>query len=326
MNHPPLKLGNIRLARLEPFIEVWDEVGKGSRRPELINTEPVDTRRESSFGGILNQQGWKTEFAKGLMVEWRIAPVPGREAWVFEQRIGNSGEVSVRIDGLGLKTAGTGDFQVPGPPGDWTLSFHKDTPTASLADRLPSRNDRIRAMWKSFGQESPPFPLIEGAHFDDGRWRKFRDWFTLTCETDGLTLAGAAVGDVADVDFDFYIDPDVGHALEITSRMSGIRLDPGEWREGDRVILAFGEYDDVLPWVFRWMGDTLGTRLHRPPLVGWCSWYDLYKGVSAEDVRQVTEAASRLRDRIPLDVIQIDNRLQHPPGSHRLGSHGSPVS
>ncbi len=307
-------LGGAHLKHLSPFAEILSQKGVVVR--SLPKGEPVvlADRREHTFGGVLTWKRFQANIAAGVELEWACARIPGRQALSLRTAIHNRSATPLRLEGIGLAPLCPGGLQLPGGSHEWWLGFHKDTPAATLAERLSSRNDRVRAIWKSFGMDAPPFPLIECEHFEDGRWRKFRDWFSLARDKGRECLAGAAVGAEADVDFDFFVDPEAGHALELTSRMSGIRVDPGESRCGDRIVLAWGEFDDVVPWLFRWMGDTLGARTHRPPLVGWCSWYDRYREVAEPDIVGVCDVAARERERISLDVIQIDDGYQRQLG------------
>lgn len=43
---------------------------------------------------------------------------------------------------------------------------------------------------------------------------------------------------------------------------------------------------------------------------GWCSWYYFYKKVTEEDILRNIEALTKVRERIPLDYIQIDDGFQ----------------
>jgi len=307
-------LGGVHLRQLFPFAETLSEQGVVVRSLASGEQVALHDRKESTCAGVLTWKRFQADIAAGVDLEWAYARIPGRQALALQTAIHNRGASPLWLDGIGLATIRPDGLRLPGAAHEWWLGFHKDTPAATLAERLPSRNERIRTIWKSFGMDGPPFPLIECEQLDDGRWRKFRDWFSLARDRGRECLAGAAVGSEADVDFDFFVDPDKGHALELTSRMSGIRVDPGESRSGDRIVLAWGEFDDIVPWLFRWMGDTLGARTHRPPLVGWCSWYDRYRNVAEPDIVGVCDAVARERERMSFDVIQIDDGYQRQLG------------
>ena len=52
--------------------------------------------------------------------------------------------------------------------------------------------------------------------------------------------------------------------------------------------------------------------LHPP--VGWCSWYEYFQGISEAIIRENLDQASLVRDRVPLDLIQIDDGWQSQIG------------
>jgi alpha-galactosidase len=43
---------------------------------------------------------------------------------------------------------------------------------------------------------------------------------------------------------------------------------------------------------------------------GWCSWYHYFQKVTAQDIHDNLSAAKQLRDRLPLDLIQIDDGFE----------------
>ncbi len=107
------------------------------------------------------------------------------------------------------------------------------------------------------------------------------------------------------------------------------RLDPGRRMTTDWAYLSFINLDDPDP-----LGDYFDSvaRQHGllPPMsenmaasssnhwtatpVGWCSWYYYYGQVTANDVRTNLVQARQLADRLPLEMIQIDDGFQTKVG------------
>lgn len=100
-------------------------------------------------------------------------------------------------------------------------------------------------------------------------------------------------------------------------RLDNILVKPRERRTLERVMLAWGDWQDGLrEWAGRCARE-LGARPIREPLVGWCSWYQYYSGICPEHVRQA--AAEFASWPIPPGgrLIQIDDGFQIMPGDWR---------
>ena len=104
--------------------------------------------------------------------------------------------------------------------------------------------------------------------------RKFLDTMTLYTErgTKGLLL-GAVGPAVSDVRFHCQVQK-TGMTLRIASEMNDVRVDPGETRCSEEVLISAEPFDTAAPALFRWLAATHGSRTARGPISGWCSWYD----------------------------------------------------
>ncbi|MDA3961707.1 MAG: alpha-galactosidase [Planctomycetota bacterium] len=187
----------------------------------------------------------------------------------------------------------------------------------SLEAAIPSSNAQARAMWEGFGQAVPLGQLRPDPRAEDPRWRRFRDQIIFASQEGSSSVVAAAVGAEAFVDFDTRIDPLGGHRLEAMVHMCGVQLDPGESRSSDTVLLLAGGYDTIMDQVARWLSVTCGQRTHRPPVVGWCSWYHYGHGVTAADTHAVSLAAAADSDHLALDVMQLDDGYQRQVGDWR---------
>ncbi len=114
---------------------------------------------------------------------------------------------------------------------------------------------------------------------------------------------------------------DLSPALRLWANADGARLDPGSTMETDWACLHFLHLDTSDP-----LGpylDAVARENHRTPRpsspTGWCSWYQFssadYQGtISPKALEENLEAMSGLRDRLPLDVFQIDDGFQAQVG------------
>ncbi len=125
-------------------------------------------------------------------------------------------------------------------------------------------------------------------------------------------------------------------ALRVWANGDGARLDPGKVMETDWFCIHFlhldspdslGPYLDAVARQNRiginhegampGEGDLPALTSFQPgkikdriPPSGWCSWYHYFQKVTAQNVRDNLSAAKRLQDRLPLDVIQIDDGFE----------------
>jgi len=135
-----------------------------------------------------------------------------------------------------------------------------------------------------------------------GEERSYLDLLALARDGGRSALVVAAVGPPQS-DLRLRIRPD---ALSLTAEMA-VRMDPGETRQTDDVLLVEGTYDAGIAMAVRWIAATHGSRTAQGPLVGWCSWYDRAARIDAAHIAGVTAAVAADRARLPCQVIQIDD-------------------
>jgi alpha-galactosidase len=123
-------------------------------------------------------------------------------------------------------------------------------------------------------------------------------------------------------------------ALRVWANGDGARLDPGEITETDWFCVHFLHLDSPDPLgpyldaVARQNGIELKSSSKMPGEdsqetmpdlqsgkskvipTGWCSWYHYFQRLAAQDIRDNLAAAQRLRGRLQLDLIQIDDGFE----------------
>lgn len=102
--------------------------------------------------------------------------------------------------------------------------------------------------------------------------------------------------------------------VEIELRFDGI-LAAGEKWPLEPVRVALGEDPSVLLEDYaEQYGRFAGARAAAPFVAGWCSWYHFLHRVSEDDVLRNLDALTRVRDEIPVEVIQLDDGYQRAVG------------
>ncbi|HEV8190975.1 MAG TPA: glycoside hydrolase family 36 protein, partial [Ktedonobacterales bacterium] len=91
-------------------------------------------------------------------------------------------------------------------------------------------------------------------------------------------------------------------------------LDPGETLELPPFVLGFGPADALLPAYTELVASATHARRAQQTYTGWCSWYYYFTAVGQRDILENLEALQRVRDTLPLDVVQIDDGYQSAVG------------
>lgn len=96
--------------------------------------------------------------------------------------------------------------------------------------------------------------------------------------------------------------------------LDGIRLGPGESRILEHAMISRGDLQDELG---HWLGrcaDVLGPARLRPPLAGYCSWYQVGQKVNPDHIRRAIRTFAPLETPPGGRTIQIDDGFQVMPG------------
>ena len=103
-------------------------------------------------------------------------------------------------------------------------------------------------------------------------------------------------------------------AIKAFVRMDGVLVRPGESRRSEEMIFCFEPSRTATDVWTRWVAATHGARLHRGPVYGWCSWYDLTTKITAEHVLNVTKTIKENPHTFGKGIIQIDDGYQKMDG------------
>lgn len=250
----------------------------------------------------------------GYAFTWIVRALRNVAGVTLQGIVHNRTDESVRLREITLCATGDEGLVCEGRPEDWWLStVEYSQRIGNLATVLPSINKDTECFWAGFGLPVP-FALPDDERSTDGHWRTFRDALTLFPVTGNAGLVVGAVGP-AEAFVSFHCHVNAGRMrLHVISEMDDVVVGPGEFRQSEEVLVLAGEYRTSMERLFGWIADTHGRRTHHRPPVGWCSWYDKMQDVTARDVQDLLDAAEANRDRLPLDVIQIDDGFQRQVG------------
>lgn len=104
--------------------------------------------------------------------------------------------------------------------------------------------------------------------------------------------------------------------LELWANGDAAHLDPGHQMETDNAILCAVSLDrddplgPYLDAVARYHDVSANSTIP----TGWCSWYQFYNKVTADQIDQNLKAVTRLEHKLPLELVQIDDGFQAEVG------------
>mgnify|MGYP006074247335 CR=1 FL=1 len=105
-----------------------------------------------------------------------------------------------------------------------------------------------------------------------------------------------------------------GQALIAAVSMDGVLVRAGESRRSEEIIFSFEPSSTSTDIWTRWVAATHGTRQHRGPVYGWCSWYDRTTKIDAAHVLAVTKTIESNPNTFGKGIIQIDDGYQKMDG------------
>lgn len=211
----------------------------------------------------------------------RVAGVPGI---LMQAGISNVGKVPVQLVSV---TPMATEFSVAGNPADWLItalddSVQSGTPMTALGEIRETLNVR------EYG----------GFYRNDGTGFVFGPVGTPIAFVDARIARNGAGG----TSFIYQAD------------MSHVRVDPGEKRWGQQVVLLMEPPQKALARWAEWVGATHGARTNLGALSGWNSWTFLGGQVSGKDLLEVVDATLKSPERLRPSVIQIDGGYEDPTG------------
>jgi len=113
-----------------------------------------------------------------------------------------------------------------------------------------------------------------------------------------------------------HADFNAGPSLQLWANGDGVRIDDGKNLETDWAVFTPIRLDDPDPLGGYLAAVARENEVHVPassPL-GWCSWYHFYTHLSAEDVRSNLRSIVSGQERLPVQLVQIDDGFESQVG------------
>ncbi len=105
-------------------------------------------------------------------------------------------------------------------------------------------------------------------------------------------------------------------SILMRAELDGVLLAPGEEIASDWAYMGLQSEtgDEAFETYLDLVARENGARTKREPPLGWCSWYHYFTRVTDQDLRRNVAAASQLRNRLPLKLIQLDDGFEADVG------------
>ncbi len=205
---------------------------------------------------------------------FRLGQVPGVAGVLAQVGVRNTGQKSVEVYTM-VPAMVCG--RLGGSPADWLVSrLHPRSraPTQRVADI-----DKVLHIWETGSLYRP-----DGTGF----------------------LFGPVGTPIAYIDTRITPSDDGSVDLNMTAQMGPVRVDSGETRWSQQVLLLVEPPQQALERWSEWVGKTHGARSTFGALSGWSSSHYLVGAVSGKEVLEITDAVLQSHGQLHPEVIQID--------------------
>ena len=235
--------------------------------------------------GPAEAETWAWQDPRGFAFTWTVTRLHPWAGFTVKMTFSNQSKATVRLRKFVLCARHSDALRVSGAPADWFLST------------VDSHDSAAGGFHRS------------GDLGTDAR-RDFLDTLTLFTARGAQGLVMGAVGP-AESDIRFHGEVQAGRmGLQIDSEMNEVLVDPGESRRSEELLVLADSSDVALTQLFRWMAATHGARTQRGPVYGWCSWYNKFVNITEKNMESALGALAAQRDRLPMQVFQLDDGWQ----------------
>ena len=209
----------------------------------------------------------------GIELLFRLEPAPGLVGVLAQAGIRNTGREPVNLVSV---TPVAAEFGVLGHPAEWLVTgLCPQTPVLTTVGDLKGSLD---------------------VHEYGGLYRNDRTGFLFGPVGDPVAYMNAR-----------FTPASAGQvALSLTADMSRGRVDPGETRWGQQVVLLMEKPQSALAHWAGWVGASHRARTDKGALAGWNNWNFLQNKKTDQELMDVTDAVLGSGGRLQPGVMQIE--------------------
>ena len=315
VNHHLLSFdfGDIRSGTLCPRASIFYDKEGAATTLDANGAVFLGEEMRYTFLGTARTQMYACDFDR-CRLNWHVsyAERDGVRAVFCRAGITNTGSGDLYLANIGLSSVEGERVVCDGDAADWYLGWR-----ASLDEKTKCSYEKMAELYQSWGWEVPPMP--DDPRQIDGRYRGFGEFLPLFARgrENGLFIApvGTPVAFLSEECFVEHGGERHGQfSLSVWAEMSCVRVAPGQTRWGQQIAFVYGTFAGAVGGVMHHLAETHGSRVGRPPVVGWCSWYDLYSQITDESVMSTAKAWTTLKDHCPVNAIQVDDGYQVTTG------------
>jgi alpha-galactosidase len=270
------------------------------------NPEIEKSDRKTHAGeGTETRYTWKN--VNGYEIAWVITQIEKSIVAIRAELINRTSK-TIFLQNFKLLDTPEDHFLVKGKAGGWMLAstdvesrrwgtLDKDIPTEI---ELTKEQAYSRSYFSRRGINDKA---------NDRKWRCYYNDFSLYRNPGISGISVAAVDTIADVYFELKVN-DVKMKLEIIADMSEVEVSPGESRTSDEVLIISQPWGIAQQIRSQWLAEITGAKITKKPAYGWCSWYRTGTKVTSDDIMNISDFAKINRNKVPFEVIQIDEGWQ----------------
>lgn len=268
-----------------PAVVVATENAKAISLPLVdAGTPPQKSRRETPMGPAETVRH-ALQTNDGHKVAWTVSRLVNQPGFTLQMSFTNGGPQPLALRELVLCASSPGGLSITGDGSRWWMG------TIGTQDQFHHR-------------------YLPAGDLAGDAVRDYLDFMTIYTDRGARGMVVGAVGPPESEVRIRYTSTGGVAQFAIAADMTDIRVDPGETRQTDEVLVLAGPYDTAAGSLVRWVAKTHHARESLKPLTGWCSWYTGGPKINAARMEKIIAGAVENRANLAIDVLQLDDGWQ----------------
>jgi alpha-galactosidase len=302
------KLPTIKNNSLQLFFSAADildgEVKPGGYERKKITKGPLGAMEMLTI--------WMGPDPNGLFNQVEFALTKSRPLMLWRWKIANQGEKPLKIDRMEMLNLGQGEKQFVVNNNHADLAFYANGWQSWSYTCTYGKNEKTFLSRLGVFQDALVINKGTPQHKKAGKFAA--DFFGVIGDrhTDGRN--GLVVGFLSQKEHfgTLEVDLNKGPAVHLWVNGDGTRLEPGAEMSTDWAVICPVYLDDAEPLetYLDAVAREYQVKVKGDSPSGWCSWYHYYQNLKANDVRKNLCILEGLKDKLPLELVQIDDGFE----------------